>query len=261
MFGKHSLGRSILGTPQSLEKIGRAEILEFTKRHYQPSISVLAAVGQESPAKALELAEKYFGSWQDAGVSLSRRKPKVRRDAHVVKNRDAHQAHLAIGGEALSWYHPDNRTLALIMNYLGGPSLNSRLSYILREKHGIGYHAEANYQPYSDCGYFSFYVGTDRKNVDRCRKIIESEIRDLHNGKLKGNLLREVKRQMKGQIVMARESGGAVVNYLAKSALIHGYVETPEEIFRELDAITEKDIARVSRLVFRPEEFNSIEFY
>ena len=45
----------------------------------------------------------------------------------------------------------------LLMNTLGGPSANSLLNVLLREKNALSYSVEATYTPFTDSGVASIY--------------------------------------------------------------------------------------------------------
>jgi len=60
VFGSHPLAHNILGSIQSLENIGRREILDFTEKHYAPQNMVFVVVGNISADKAIHHAERFI---------------------------------------------------------------------------------------------------------------------------------------------------------------------------------------------------------
>ena len=71
--------------------------------------------------------------------------------------------------------------MALLINVLGGPAMNSRLNLSVREKFGYAYNVEAGFSSYSDSGIWTIYLGTDKKNIKKVLKIVRKEIEDLCN--------------------------------------------------------------------------------
>ena len=69
--------------------------------------------------------------------------------------------------------------LSLLINLLGGPALNSRLTLSIREKHGYAYNIEANYTSYLDIGFWTIYVGCDKKHLKKMHKTCKKRTRDF----------------------------------------------------------------------------------
>ena len=64
LFGKHQLGRTILGTPESVKKMGRKEIVDFVSRNYRTEEMVFASVGSTSVKKMKQVCEKFLGGFK-----------------------------------------------------------------------------------------------------------------------------------------------------------------------------------------------------
>jgi len=80
---------------------------------------------------------------------------------------DTYQDHCIIGNIAYDLKDKRRMGMFLLNNILGGQGLNSRLNLSLREKNGLAYNVESNYNPYYDTGVFSIYFGTDSDNLDK----------------------------------------------------------------------------------------------
>lgn len=206
VFKDDPMGRNILGTPEMLERFGRADIEAFMANNYHTDQMVICSVGQIEPYRIKGLVEKYFG-----GVSENRRagvRPAIvpyqaRRE---VKMMDTFQSHIVVGNVAYDLDSPQRLGLLLLNNILGGPGMNSRLNMALREKNGIAYNIESIYTPYSGSGVFSIYFGTDEENLDRSLKIVHRELKKLRDKELGKLQLHNAARQLKGQITIANEN-------------------------------------------------------
>ena len=60
LFGAHPLGRTILGTQDSVLALGKTQINSFVDRFYCPDQMVFASVGPTPIAKFKKLCEKYL---------------------------------------------------------------------------------------------------------------------------------------------------------------------------------------------------------
>ena len=49
LYGKHGLGRSILGTENSVRKMKRADLLRYFRKHYRPDNMIVSVAGDVAP--------------------------------------------------------------------------------------------------------------------------------------------------------------------------------------------------------------------
>lgn len=259
LFGNHALGKSILGTEESLKSIDKKALISFFQRHYTPWNSVISIVGQQMPEQIEKWVEHCFGPWKGTLANAhKRKKPASIKPKSVKHTTDNHQAHYVSGCRAVDVHHKDRRIVALMTNYLGGPALNSRLSYELREKNGIAYHIEANYNPYHDCGMFSIYAGTSEDSLVKMEKLIRKELDKIREGRITSSNLKAMKKQIGGQLTLASESASSEMFHMARSILLYGKVESHSEIIQSIEDITLSDFHRVSSDLLEPMRFSTL---
>ena len=252
LFGRHPLGRTILGTQQSVKSLNKTDILEFVKHNYSPNQMVFASVGSTPIKKLKRICEKYLRSFKSKGVIRKRKAPKpVDVFNHRIK-QDTYQVHHLMGAMTVGANHKDKLPLTLLANHLGGPAMNSKLSMNIREKYGMAYHIESGYTPYADSGVFSIYFGTDVKFHKRVEKLVDKELREMCNKKMSARQLHDLKKQIIGQIALSQDSGTAMMSGLAKSYLLYNKVEPLTEFFSAIEEITAEDILRVSNEFIHP---------
>jgi|TARA_B110000091_G_scaffold211932_1_gene257525 predicted Zn-dependent peptidase len=253
LFGAHPLGRTILGTQDSVLALGKTQINSFVDRFYCPDQMVFASVGPTPIAKFKKLCEKYL-SYDNGRLSQLKRLPP--KNVPVFDERiekDTHQVHHLLGGLTAGADHPDKLPLTLLANYLGGPAMNCRLSLNIREKYGMAYHIEAGYSPYQDSGVFSVYFGTDRKYQDKVEALVNKELLLLCNTKLGVRQLHDAKTQLIGQIALSQDSGPAMMTGLAKSFLLYNKVQPLDDFFKSIEKISSEDLLRVANKYVNPD--------
>lgn len=253
LFGAHPLGRTILGTQDSVLDLGKTQINSFVDRFYCPDQMVFASVGPTPIAKFKKLCEKYL-SYDNGRLSQLKRLPP--KNVPVFDERiekDTHQVHHLLGGLTAGADHPDKLPLTLLANYLGGPAMNCRLSLNIREKYGMAYHIEAGYSPYQDSGVFSVYFGTDRKYQDKVEALVNKELLLLCNTKLGVRQLHDAKTQLIGQIALSQDSGPAMMTGLAKSFLLYNKVQPLDDFFKSIEKISSEDLLRVANKYVKPD--------
>jgi predicted Zn-dependent peptidase len=150
--------------------------------------------------------------------------------------------------------------MALLNNILGGPAMNSRLNITLRERNGIAYNLESNYQPFTDSGLFSIYCGTDESLMPKAIELINSELKKLREIKLTPTGLHTAQRQLNGQLAISLESRQNEMLAMAKNMLVYGKVETVTDICHKIDAITADNLADMANEVFDSSNLSSLIF-
>jgi predicted Zn-dependent peptidase len=155
--------------------------------------------------------------------------------------------------------HSDKRTaLYLLNNILGGPGMNSRLNVSLREKSGLVYNVEANLTSYTDTGVFCIYFGADSKDVNRCIRLVHKELKRLREKPLSTLQLASAKKQIIGQISVARDNSESTALDLGKTFLHYGKYEEPNEVFRRIEALTAHDLWDVSNEMFAEDYLSTL---
>ena len=224
LFNGHPLGNNILGTKKTLSSMTRQDILDFQKEHYFTNQMVISVVGGINSRKIKKLIEKLFGDIPARLGEVKRIVPPPVPVFDMKKKMETNQAHIIIGNRAYPAMHPNRRSLVLLNNILGGPTMNNRLSLSLREKKGLAYHTESHYSSYTDTGSLSIYVGADEKNINKSINLVNRELNLLRTKKLGDRQVNSAKKQIKGQIALSQESGSNVMLGLGKSLLLYNKV-------------------------------------
>lgn len=256
IYGDHPIGRNILGTEKTVKKLSRKNILAFVDRRYKASEIVLSSVGNIDIKKLIKWIEKHFEKLEKSNKAPERESVKKVIVARKVVDMDTFQSHLIMGGEAYAINHKLNTATVLMNNYLGGPAMNSRLNMNIREKHGIAYNIESSFQPYTDTGLISIYLGTDKKLIKRSEKLVMKELKTLREEKLTSTALHRAKQQLKGQIALSQEGGANMMLAIGKSIMAKEHVSSMKEILDRIDAVDASDILEVSNFCFQPDKLS-----
>lgn len=262
VFAGNALGKNILGTEKSLEKINTREILDFFNRNYATSEMVVSSVGNFKFEKIKKYFEKYFS---DVPVreTVSTRIPfdlQLYKPGDVKKTINTHQAHCIIGAPAYSFNDDKRITLHLLNNYIGGPTLNSKLNLVLREKRGYAYNVESNYNSFADTGVISIYFGTDRKDLNKSVDLTLKELKNLRKTALGTAQLSKAKKQLIGQIAISAEINENQMLSIGKSLLAYNKVESLESICSKIESITSSQIMEITNDIFSPEKISSLTY-
>ncbi len=251
IFAGSELGHNILGTPRSLKKIDSQAIHRFRQRTHTTDRMVFASIGNISLARVKEVAERYVGKYAPTKREFERVAPAVVAPFERVLNKHTHQAHCIVGSRAYALKEAQRLPYALFTNILGGPSANSRLNMSVRERNGLTYNIGASYSALSDCGIATIYFSSEHENAERCREIVAEEIKRLQECALTTRQLAMAKRQFIAQMAIVNETPENYMLGVGKSLLAYGEVDTLEESYRKINAVTASEIMEVANDVWR----------
>jgi predicted Zn-dependent peptidase len=260
LYSGHPMGRSILGTENSLKTFKRSHLLSFRERIFHPKNLIFSSVGNISPERLKDLLEKHIGHYKLKGSVRRKKQWKQSPPQHAVSIRDIHQVHYLAGRTAYDFGDPRRAGLSLLTNMLGGPAMNNRLSMLIREKHGIAYHVDANYSAFSDTGIFTIYLGTEKQNLKKSQDLVWKELNVLRKTKLSERQLNDAKKQIIGQIALAQDSGSAMMFNIAKSLQLFGKIDSLEEVFHKIKEIAAKDLHHIAQDIFDPSAMSSVTY-
>ncbi len=246
LFAGSELGHNILGTKRDLSRFDNSMICSFIDRSYTTDQMVFSSIGAITASRAEQIARQYFGDMTPSARTFERVAPLTIEPFDLTENHRTHQSHSIIGGRSYSIHDPRRIALALLINILGGPSANSLLNVLVREKHGLTYNVEATYTPYSDTGMVAIYYSCDSGNVMRVKELIYSEIEKLRSVELTPRQLAMAKRQFIAQLAISMESNEGYMLGAGKSYLLHGTIDTVEESYRRVGAITAAQLREVA---------------
>jgi predicted Zn-dependent peptidase len=260
VFSPNSIGKNILGTENSLRQIDRAQLMDFYNSTYSTYEMVISTVGKMPFKRIVKYFEKYFSEIP----FRSRMKTRVKFNSSSyspVKNlvqKKTYQTHCMIGNLAYSNKKEQRYILHLLNNILGGPGMNSRLNMNLREKNGLAYNIESNYNTYSDIGLLHIYFGTDKNVLDRCISIITREIKKLNNNLLGTLQLSKAKRQLIGQIALASENFENQMLSNGRSILLFNTIDSLDMVKQKINAINAKQLLEVSNEILDVDQLSCL---
>ncbi|MBR4994900.1 MAG: insulinase family protein [Alistipes sp.] len=246
LFADSELGHNILGTKASLARHNGDSIRRFIARTHTTDQMVFSSIGPMSVKSVQSVVSKYLGQKESSARDFSRSVPKSVGVFEKVVNKHTHQTHCIVGARAYDINSEKRLPLSLLINILGGPSANSRLNVLLREKNGLSYNTEAAYTTYNDCGAVAMYFSCDSHNVDHCRELIDVELRRLRSEPLSSRRISMTKRQFLAQMAISMENNEGYMLGAGKSLLVHNEIDTMEEVYKKVSAVTAQQIMEVA---------------
>jgi predicted Zn-dependent peptidase len=257
VFGRHALGRPVIGTADVISSISRRAIAGYHRSMYTGPNIVVSAAGNITHEKFVSLLQEFHPRTTGSGHAPMRR-PLVRTPAPGLRfqRKDTEQYHLCLGAPGIS--RSDRRRFAasLLDGILGG-SASSRLFQEIREKRGMAYSVYSFASQYTDTGLLGIYVGTREENLAQCVEIAIEQVADIGAGNLRAGELERAKESLKGRIMLSMESTSNRMSRLGKSVITDTELLTFDRIFAEIDAVQPEDLAELCSVLLASDQLSA----
>ncbi len=254
LWGSHALGAPISGTMETVGSFAREDIVAYFRQHYMGSRVILSVAGNIDPEEIISLGARYFGSneFTDNNVLAP-----IPADTHTGIHhhpRELEQLHVCWGGKGCARTDQERYPLYAISTYLGG-GMSSRLFQEVREKRGLVYSIYSYANFFRSEGNFTVAWSAQKDHFDEILDVVTREITRVRQEGIPSKDLKEIKEQMKGNLLLSLEGTNSRMNKLATDEIYFGTSIPIEKVVAQVDAITEEDVERVAEKYVRPDEF------
>ena len=245
--GGNPLGRSILGTPESLAGIDRSRLVDYRDQMYARD-SIVVAVAGNFDEEAIEAI------FEDRLTSLRDKKPKKEiqlkpyQQSFNVKVRDIEQTHICLATPGVALDDPRYYAFVLLNSIFGG-SMSSRLFQNIREQKGLAYSVCSMNLFSSYWGFFSIYAGVSPEKAEEALDAIHYELDTLRESGVTEEELAMAKEQMKSSYIFGLESVNSRMFSIGKNKLLLDRVYAEEEVLSSFDRVTREDIREVAEMI------------
>ncbi|MBV8835030.1 MAG: insulinase family protein [Alphaproteobacteria bacterium] len=233
-FPDQPVGRSILGTPESVRSFDSRRLRGYLSRNYRAPNMVIAAAGAVDHQQIVGEVQNRFASF--AGPEAPAPEPARFAGGSRIEQRDLEQVHVAFALEGVRQRDSSIYSLQVFTNILGG-GMSSRLFQEVREIRGLCYSVYAFHAAYADTGMLGIYAGTDASDLPELMRVVVDEISNAAETITEAEIVRS-KAQMKAGLLMALESSGARAEQLARQMMIYGRPIPLDEIVEKIESVT-----------------------
>ncbi len=241
-FPDQAIGRTILGTAQSVSQFQPDDIRTFLKAHYRGPNAVIAAAGQLDHDDFVTLAEERFLTFSSDRPVKS---PAAEyRGGELLLEKPLQEANILLGFEAPDILADELYAGQLLSAILGG-GMSSRLFQDVREERGLCYSIYSFHWPFEDTGLLGIHAATSKEDIPTLMPVMLDTISGVRDG-VSAKELDRAKAQMRATLLMALESPVSRAGQLARQILVRGRTLDLEEIVGHIDAVSEHDIAELA---------------
>ena len=180
VYGAHPYGwRS---TPESLARIGVADLRRWHAQALRPCRAVVSVVGDVTRAQADALVTRLLALWPQGACEPLPPVAEVPPLAAAQDLRvpfDSAQAHVLIGQPGYKRSDPDFFALLVGNHILGGGGFTSRLSAQVREQRGLSYSVYSAFAPALHAGAFTVGLQTRPDQAVQAVQVVRQVVHDF----------------------------------------------------------------------------------
>ncbi len=246
-FRDQTLGRSILGTPETVRAFTAPQLRGFLERQYAAERMVVVAAGAVDHDTFVREVEKRLGGFQQHC------KATPPQPAHYVggdfrESRDLMDAQVVLGFEGRAYHVRDFYASQVLSMILGG-GMSSRLFQEVREQRGLCYSVYAFHWGFSDTGIFGIHAATGKEDIAELVTVLLAELKKAGEGILPEELER-ARAQYRAGLLMSQESPSSRASQIARQMLLYGRPIPTDELMDRLSNLTTDRLADLSGRLF-----------
>jgi zinc protease len=239
-------GHPLSGTPESLPRLKRDDIVRIHSTYYRPDNAILVIGGDITAADGFALAQKYFGDWQNPPNALPKLQittPESTADGRrilVIDQPAAGQTAVLAVRSAINRDNPDYFRGIVANAVLNGYS--GRLNWEIRVKRGLSYGAGSFFDMRRSTGSFMATAQTKNQSGAEVAALTLAELSKLATGELLDSELSTRKASLLGGFARSMETNGGVVNQFASLAMYGVPLDEINHYIGNVQAIQAADV-------------------
>lgn len=240
------IGRTILGTVDSVRAFGPDAIRAYMARNYVGNRMVLAAAGNVDHDALVDIAGERFRDLKAEGAPEPEKARYVGGENRLISDHE--QAHIVIGIEGRA-YNSDGFYAAQVLASILGGGMSSRLFQEVRERRGLCYSVYAFHWAFADSGIFGVAASTGEDEVGELVPVVLDELRRATETITEEEVVR-VRNQIRAGLLMSLESPSSRAGQLARQQILWGRPIPLQETVDRINRITADRVKQVASQLF-----------
>jgi len=241
VFGSHPYGWQT--GVSDVEKIRRAELLDFYRTHFSADAAVVALMGDVSRQQAEAIAQRLTVNLPPGGAASSL--PPVVPGIAAQEERIAHpasQSHILIGVPGIARNDADYFPLYVGNYILGGGGFVSRLMNEVREKRGMAYSVYSYFMPLQQPGAFQIGLQTKKEQVEEALRVVRDTLQSFIRQGVTEKELLAAKQNIIYGFPLRIDSNGKILGYLSLIGFYNLPLTYLDDFPQQIERVTVSDI-------------------
>lgn len=268
MFKSTSLGRSILGTVDTLNSISQLDLINFRNIWYNPTNTVFVIVGDFDDSiiqlmikklsgisnnDLIESAPTYINEGKHIHDIMRQQKiPNIK----IISDSNLQQTYVLIAFPMFDLYEYKNLEIDLIAQILTS-GFSSRLSKTLRELHGLVYDISSYPMVYSDASVYLIQFTTSSVKLELALTMLFDELHKIKTTLVDSDELEKAINITKTEKLYSLINPLNLLVYFGTTFLYNRYYKVDTNAYiNKLQQIKAEDIQKISDNIFNPDRLN-----
>ncbi len=244
-FGPHPLGRSVLGTLESVRGLSVEAMRGYLQRRYNPGNVILAAAGRIDFDRLVADARQCCGPWKRVKDGRTVQPAPRRHVFRVIRKPAATQQYvmqLAAGPAAAD---PDRYAAKLLATVVGDDT-GSRLYWEMVDP-GLAEQATLGHNEYEGAGQFVTYVSCNPEQAAENLKRVDSIYRRVQTDGITAAELTQAKNKVMSRVVLSGERARGRLFAVGTDWIQRREYRSVGDDLKAVAALTLDDVAAVLR--------------
>ncbi|MBB4104367.1 M16 family metallopeptidase [Allorhizobium borbori] len=248
VFKDQTIGRPILGTPETVEGFTTDDIRHYLARNYTTDRMFVVGAGAIDHDAFVAQVEERFAALPPAPAEKPVVEPARYIGGDSRETRDLMDAQVLIGFEGKAYHARDYYAAQVLANILGG-GMSSRLFQEVREKRGLCYSVYAFHWAFSDSGIFGVHAATGEEDLSELVEVIAGELVKATES-IGQQEIDRARAQTRAHLLMAQESPAARAGQIARQVMLYGRTIPNQEVLDRLAALTPDRLTDLASRLF-----------
>ncbi|MBP6930263.1 insulinase family protein [Patescibacteria group bacterium] len=252
VYGDTPLGREIIGTKNVIEKLNRADILNYRTKYYSPQNIIVIIAGKGNEVEWEKTVAKSFSHDKKADSRSSFEKAQINFSGPTAtcNYKKTDQAHLVVNIPTFPSTDKRWPVLEVLTNILGG-QMSSRLFIEIRERRGLAYYVRATADSFYDSGLLSVSAGLRTSHVKEALAVIKKQFEKLVKEKVQKEELTRARENIIGHLAMEMEGSFNTASFLADQYFYKKNIKQPEKLMEQYRKVTAQDVQLLAHDLFK----------
>jgi zinc protease len=246
-YGAGAYGHPAGGTPDSLPRVGRADLVAAHRQAFRPDNAVLILAGDIDVEAGLGLARRHFGNWAPPATPLAaapRAAPgPASPAAAIVDMKRSGQAGVVLA-LPLPERSDDQRAASAVMNSILGGGYSSRLNQEIRIKRGLSYGVASSIEPRRESALLRISAQTKNESAADVVGLMQAELDRLMAQPVAANELAARKTTLIGNVSRSVETTAGLAGSIRALIIAGRPVAELKTLIASLEAVNAADIQR-----------------
>lgn len=244
VYRDHAYALRSSGEADTVQRLTRADLVEFYRRHYAARHAIVALIGDISREEAAAIAERVTAGLPQGEGAQPALSPVAPLDTNVTRviEHPASQSHILIGAPGIRRDDPDYFALFVGNHILGGSGFNSRITDEVRQKRGLAYSAYSYFSPLRQEGPFVIGMQTQRAQAQEALAVVRQTLREFVGKGPTDDELAAAKKNIVGGFPLRIDSNRKIHGYLGVLGFYNLPLSYLDDFVKNVERVTAADI-------------------